>query len=145
MYYTGIKRDVPFPGNQINDINQFREMCYRQCHLDNPTDSGWYEKVNQCGQDCKYALKAYEYMQGKNPCRLKLQAPVFWFNNTIEKEGFEPEPSEPKEPTNLSPDVTKLTMIMYMILIGLVILMIIVLMIVIFMNRKSLNKYPGRR
>lgn len=79
--YRNVPRDVPWPGNQINDINQFREMCYRQCHEQNPTDSGWYEKVNECGQQCKYALKAYEYMQGKNPCELRLQAPVFWFQS----------------------------------------------------------------
>lgn len=79
-----MKREVPWPGNQINDINQFRNECYKKCHESNPTDSGWYEKVNECGQQCKYALKEYEYLQGKNPCELKLQAPVFWFNNNKE-------------------------------------------------------------
>lgn len=79
--YRDIPRDVPWPGNQINDINQFRDECYRRCHEQNPTDSGWYEKVNACGQQCKYALQAYEYMQGKNPCELRLQAPVFWFQS----------------------------------------------------------------
>lgn len=72
-------RDVPWPGNQINGITAFREACYKKCHEENPTDSGWYEKVNACGQECKNAVKAYEYIQGKNPCQLRLQAPVFWF------------------------------------------------------------------
>ena len=76
-----MKRDIPWPGKQLNDINEFRHDCYYQCHLQNPTDSGWYEKVDECGQNCKKALQAYEYQQGKNPCELKLQAPVFWFEN----------------------------------------------------------------
>jgi hypothetical protein len=82
-------RSVPWPGNQINDINEVRERCYRQCHLENPTDSGWYEKTNACGQACKRALEVYEYNQGKNPCELKLQAPVFWFENGKGHETYE--------------------------------------------------------
>lgn len=74
-----VKREIQWPGNQINDINQFRENCYKQCHLQNPTSSGWYEKTDKCGQKCKQQLKEYEFEQGKNPCELKLQAPVFWF------------------------------------------------------------------
>lgn len=74
-----VKREIQWPGNQLNDINQFREDCYKQCHLQNPTSSGWYEKTDKCGQKCKQQLKEYEFQQGKNPCELKLQAPVFWF------------------------------------------------------------------
>ena len=108
--YRGIPRDVAWPGNQINDLNEFRDLCYRQCHDANPTDSGWYEKVNECGQQCKYALKAYEYMQGKNPCELRLQAPVYWFqssHNAPLSESYEPmmttgqeDPDPPAPPTN---------------------------------------------
>lgn len=76
----------------MNDINEVRERCYRQCHLENPTDSGWYEKTDACGQACKRALQVYEYDQGKNPCELKLQAPVFWF------EPYQPPSSSSNEP-----------------------------------------------
>lgn len=74
-------REIPWPGNQINPINEFRHDCYYKCHLENPTDSGWYEKTNECGQNCKRALQQFEYSQGKNPCELKLQAPVFWYES----------------------------------------------------------------
>jgi hypothetical protein len=77
-----MQRDIPWPGKQINEINAFRQECYSKCHADNPTDSGWYEKTDECGQRCKKALQEFEYKQGKNPCELKLQAPVFWFENS---------------------------------------------------------------
>lgn len=77
-----MQRDIPWPGKQINEINAFRHQCYSKCHADNPTDSGWYEKTDECGQRCKKALQEFEYKQGKNPCELKLQAPVFWFENS---------------------------------------------------------------
>lgn len=76
-----MNREIPWPGNQLNGINQYREDCYKQCHLNNPTDSGWYEKTDKCGENCRETLKTYEYLQGKNPCELKLQAPVFWYEN----------------------------------------------------------------
>ena len=80
---------IEWPGYQINDINQFREDCYKKCHEQNPTDSGWYEKTDECGQKCKNALKQFEYTQGKNPCELRLQAPVFWFQNDNENKTTE--------------------------------------------------------
>lgn len=76
-----LEREIPWPGNQINDITKFREDCYRRCHEENPTDSGWYEKTDKCGENCKKQLKIFEYLQGKNPCELRLQAPVFWYEN----------------------------------------------------------------
>lgn len=78
---------IHWPGNQINDITKFREDCYRKCHDNNPTDSGWYEKTDKCGQECKRRLKEFEYEQGKNPCELRLQAPVFWFKENYTKDG----------------------------------------------------------
>ena len=77
-----MNREIPWPGNQLNGINEYRENCYRQCQLENPTDSGWYSKTDKCGENCRQTLKTYEYLQGKNPCELKLQAPVFWYEST---------------------------------------------------------------
>lgn len=85
-----INRDILWPGNQINDITKFREDCYRKCHEQNPTNDPWFERNNQCGLNCKRKLKEFEYKQGKNPCELRLQAPVFWNNNDI-VENFEVE------------------------------------------------------
>lgn len=70
-----------WPGQQINDINEFRTACYKKCHEENPTDSGWYEKENECGRDCASKLCAFQRLSGKNPCAQRLQAPVFWFEN----------------------------------------------------------------
>lgn len=70
---------ISWPGNQINDILKFRNDCFEECHKQNPTDSGWYEKTDECGKKCFSNLKNYQIQQGKNPCAQKLQAPVFWF------------------------------------------------------------------
>lgn len=115
-------REVPWPGNQINDINQFRNECYKKCHELNPTDSGWYEKVNECGQKCKYALKEYEYSQGKNPCELKLQAPVFWFTNnhknTYESYDYKENDDDDKSSSSINNKNTNIFyMTLYIILI----------------------------
>jgi hypothetical protein len=107
-----MRRKVSWPGNQLNDINEFREDCYKQCHDRNPTDSGWYEKTNECGENCRTLLKESEYMQGKDPCELKLQAPVFWY-----------EPYENTEKTNTL-DVIYLTL--YIIMIILITLFILI-------------------
>lgn len=81
-------RHIPnWPGNQINDINQFQEACYKTCHEKNPTDSGWYEKTDQCGYECARKTREYQIKSGKNPCEQRLQAPVFWFDNDV-KESF---------------------------------------------------------
>lgn len=72
---------IPWPGNQLNDINIFRNKCFKKCHEENPTDSGWYEKTNECGRQCFHELQNFQKSQGKNPCAQRLQAPVFWFNN----------------------------------------------------------------
>lgn len=158
MYYRGLPRDVPWPGNQINDINEFREACYKQCHAQNPTDSGWYEKVNECGQQCKYALKAYEYMQGKNPCELRLQAPVFWFQRpSMSHESYVHAPEDDEEglviaestPMSLadvypkSDTVSKVwtwTDIFYMVVA--VLLVLIVLMYIVYLLT---TPFPRRR
>lgn len=70
-----------WPGRQLNPINEFRDDCYRQCHRSNPTDSGWYEKTNECGRRCARELKEFQRANGKNPCAQRLQAPVFWFED----------------------------------------------------------------
>lgn len=70
-----------WPGQQINDINEFRTACYKTCHDTNPTDSGWYEKEDECGRNCALQLRAFQKQSGKNPCAQRLQAPVFWFDN----------------------------------------------------------------
>lgn len=79
-----------WPGQQINDINEFRTACYKTCHEANPTDSGWYEKENECGRECASKLCAFQKQSGKNPCAQRLQAPVFWFTNEKDlKENYE--------------------------------------------------------
>jgi hypothetical protein len=86
-----MNREIAWPGNQLNGINDFRENCYRQCQLNNPTDSGWYSKTDECGESCRQKLKEYEYSQGKNPCELKLQAPVFWYESPQIHESYQEE------------------------------------------------------
>jgi hypothetical protein len=113
-----MKREIPWPGNQLNDINEFRHDCYYQCHLKNPTDSGWYEKTNECGQACKKALQEYEYEQGKNPCELKLQAPVFWYESY--KHFDDVAKSSPKSKT----DLIYITLFIIMILLIIVYMML---------------------
>lgn len=123
------QREIPWPGNQINDINQFRHDCYYQCHLENPTDSGWYEKTDACGQACKKALQEYEYLQGKNPCELKLQAPVFWYehghrplNPTKSYENYQQENSyRDVENATTTLTIDKMYIIMYIIMIVLIV------------------------
>ena len=118
-----MKRDIPWPGKQLNDINEFRHDCYYQCHLQNPTDSGWYEKVDECGQRCKKALQTYEYQQGKNPCELKLQAPVFWYenntgsNNGNVREDYDGANETPEQCHCQSVDMIYLILMMIMILL----------------------------
>lgn len=85
-----------WPGSQINDINEFRTSCYRTCHEKNPTDSGWYEKEDECGRDCASKLRAFQKASGKNPCAQRLQAPVFWFTNES-KENYQPFASDSPE------------------------------------------------
>lgn len=120
----GTVSPVRWPGNQINDINQFREDCYRQCHLENPTDSGWYEKTNECGQKCKRALQVYEYEQGKNPCELKLQAPVFWF-----KESYRPFSSSSSTSTSSVSNVDRVYIILFVMMILLTTVYLVVFLV----------------
>lgn len=129
-----LTREVNWPGNQINDINQFRENCYRECHLQNPTDSGWYEKSDECGQNCKELLKAYEYIQGKNPCELRLQAPVFWFEN------FE---LPLKEDDDKGKSNTTTTDILYLVLFLVIIFLIAVYILVYMLDQQHVRRYPG--
>jgi hypothetical protein len=132
-------REIQWPGNQLNDITKFREDCYKKCHENNPTDSGWYEKTDQCGMQCYHALKQFEYLQGKNPCELRLQAPVFWFNNNDITEQFSTSYSSPYSPSSSCssciPQSNMINLIYITLFLVLIFLIFIYLMLFIFKKK----------
>lgn len=129
-----------WPGNQINDINEFRDDCFRQCHEQNPTDSGWYEKQDECGRRCSAKLRQFQRLSGKNPCAQRLQAPVYWFDNdtTVTKEAFNYDQADPTPYLKTSsPSQSKLDIIYVISLSAVLLFLLVTIFMTIHGRRKN--------